>query len=90
MEAYLPLIFSAVGGVILGPLVSKVFKGGTAGGVIGGIIGGIGAHFGLDAAGVSSSLLGNSALMVYVQNFLEGGLGGGVLGSLLGLLLRSR
>ena len=47
MENIIPLILSAIGGLVIGPLVSRLTGGGGTGGLIGGIIGGIGAHYGL-------------------------------------------
>ena len=49
MEQYLPLILSAIGGTVLGPVISKLTGGSGTGGIIGGILGGIAAHYGLDA-----------------------------------------
>lgn len=89
MEQYIPLIVSALGGTVLGPVLSKVLGGSGTMGVVGGILGGIAAHYGADAAG-TGQMLGDSALMVHLQNFLEGGVGGGVLGALAGGLLKKR
>lgn len=89
MEQYIPLIVSALGGTVLGPVLSKVLGGSGTMGVVGGILGGIAAHYGADAAG-AGQMLGDSALMVHLQNFLEGGVGGGVLGALAGGLLKKR
>ena len=86
MEQYLPLILSAVGGTVLGPVVSKALGGGGTQGLIGGILGGVGAHFGADAAGIGG-LLGDSALMGHIQSLLEGGVGGGLLGLIAGKVL---
>ena len=52
MEDIVPLILSAIGGLVVGPLVSRLTGGGGTGGLIGGIVGGIGAHYGLDAANI--------------------------------------
>lgn len=89
MEHYIPLIISALGGAVLGPLLSRLLGGNGALGVIGGILGGVGAHYGADAAAVGN-WLGTSATMVHVQNFLEGGIGGGALGLLVGVFLKRR
>lgn len=87
MEQYIPLIVSALGGTVLGPLVAR-FAGGTGvGGVLGGIVGGVAAHYGADAAGIGP-LLGDTALMAHVQSFLEGGIGGGVLAALASLVMK--
>ncbi len=59
MESLIPIIVSAAGGGILGPIVSKVLGGGGTQGLIGGLLGGVGAHFGADAAGVGQMLGGN-------------------------------
>ncbi len=40
MEQYIPLIVSALGGVILGPLVARLTGGCGTGGMLGGIVGG--------------------------------------------------
>jgi len=93
MEQYLPLILSAVGGTVLGPIFSKLTGGSGTGGVIGGILGGIGAHYGLDAANVQ--VLGDAAAgattpMNLLNSLLEGGVGGGVVGVIVGLLMKSR
>jgi hypothetical protein len=87
MEAYIPLIVSALGGTILGPILAKLLGGSGTMGVFGGILGGIGAHYGADAASVGH-MLGSSPVMVHLQDFLEGGIGGGILGMLGGALLR--
>jgi len=87
MEQYIPLIVSALGGTILGPIVARLVGGSGVGGVVGGIIGGVAAHYGADAAGVGA-LLGESALMGHVQNFLEGGIGGAVLAAIAGFVTR--
>jgi len=89
MEAYLPLILSAVGGIVLGPSVSKILGGSGTGGILGGIVGGIAAHYGADAAGISN-LLGDAGIMAMLGNVLEGGVGGGILGAVLGLVMKSR
>lgn len=89
MEQYIPLIVSALGGTILGPVLSKLLGGSGTMGVIGGILGGVAAHYGTDAASMGQ-LLGSSPMMVHLQNFLEGGIGGGILGLLAGALLKKR
>lgn len=89
MEHYIPLIVSALGAVILGPVLSKLLGGSGAMGLIGGILGGIGAHYGADAAGVGQ-MLGSSPMMIHIQNFLEGGIGGAILGLLAGAVSRAR
>ena len=40
MEAYIPLIVSALGGTILGPILAKLLSGSGMMGVFGGILGG--------------------------------------------------
>lgn len=87
MEAYIPLIVSALGGTVLGPIVARLMGGSGTGGVVGGILGGVAAHFGADAAGLGP-LLGDSALMAHIQNFLEGGIGGGILAAIAGLVMK--
>ncbi len=87
MEAYIPLIVSALGGTVLGPIVARLMGGSGTGGVIGGILGGVAAHFGADAAGLGP-LLGDSAMMGHIQNFLEGGIGGGILAAIAGLVMK--
>lgn len=93
MENLLPLILSAVGGVILGPVLTKLAGGGATGGLVGGIIGGLAAHFGLDAANIQ--VLGDAsasatAPMNIVNSLLEGGVGGGVLGIVAGMLTKPK
>ncbi|MGH1421312.1 MAG: hypothetical protein ACRBEQ_05805 [Hyphomonas sp.] len=93
MEAFLPIILSAVGGTVLGPIISKVLGGSTTGGLLGGVIGGVGAHFGLDAASIEPLLgAGTSATnpMNMLNSFLEGGAGGGVLGLVSGFLMKGK
>lgn len=89
MDAYIPLIVSALGGMVLGPVVARLLGGGGMVGVVGGVLGGVAAHYGAEAAGVGP-LLGSSPLMVHLQNFIEGGIGGGVFGLLAGLVLKKR
>lgn len=89
MEQYIPLIISALGGTVLGPVLSKLLGGSGTMGVVGGILGGIAAHYGADAAGMGQ-VLGASPMMVHLQNFLEGGAGGGILGLLAGAVIRKR
>ncbi len=93
MENLLPLILSAVGGVVLGPILTKVTGGGTTGGLLGGIIGGLAAHFGLDAAGIQvlgDAAASSTAPMNIINSLLEGGVGGGVLGIVAGMLMKSK
>jgi hypothetical protein len=87
MEQYIPLIISALGGVVIGPLVARLSGGSGAGGVLGGIVGGVAAHFGADAVGLGR-LLGDTALMMHIQNFLEGGIGGGILAAIAGAVMK--
>jgi hypothetical protein len=87
MEQYIPLIISALGGVVIGPLVARLSGGSGTGGVLGGIVGGVAAHFGADAAGLGP-LLGDTALMMHIQNFLEGGIGGGILAAIAGAVMK--
>lgn len=89
MEPYIPLIVSALGGAVLGPIIARLLGGSGAMGVVGGILGGIGAHYGAEAAGVGL-LFGASPMMVHLQNFVEGGIGGGILGLLAGIVLKKR
>ncbi|MCA8901342.1 MAG: hypothetical protein KDA53_08825 [Hyphomonas sp.] len=93
MDDFLPQILAAVGGVILGPILTKVMGGSRTGGLLGGIVGGLAAHYGLDAADIH--VLGNSAagatdVMNIVNSLLEGGVGGGVLGLIGGMLMKKR
>ena len=91
MEPYIPLILNAVGGLVIGPIVSKALggKGGT--GAIAGIIGGLAGGYGMNAADIGfQSLLGNEALMGHLSSFLNGGVGGGVIGGILGLVTKGR
>ena len=87
MEPYIPLIISALGGTVLGPIVSRLMGGSGVGGVLGGILGGVAAHFGADAAGLGP-LLGDTAMMAHIQNFLEGGIGGGILAAVAGAVMK--
>ncbi|MCR9078342.1 MAG: hypothetical protein NXH78_04510 [Hyphomonadaceae bacterium] len=91
MEQYIPLILNAVGGLVIGPIVSKALggKGGT--GAIAGIIGGLAGGYGMNAADIGfQSLLGNEALMGHLSSFLNGGVGGGIIGGILGLVTKGR
>ena len=93
MEQYLPLILSAVGGTVLGPIIAKLTGGSGTGGIVGGIIGGLGAHFGLDAAGVQvlgDVAAGATSPMNIINSLLEGGVGGGVLGVIAGMVMKSK
>ena len=89
MEQYIPLIVSALGGTVLGPIVARFLGGSGMMGVAGGILGGVGAHYGAEAAGVGL-LFGSSPMMIHLQNFLEGGVGGAILGLLAGAVLKKR
>ena len=91
MEPYIPLILNAVGGLVIGPIVSKALggKGGT--GAIAGIVGGLAGGYGMNAADIGfQALLGNEALMGHLSSFLNGGVGGGIIGGLLGLITKGR
>ncbi len=91
MEQYIPLILNAVGGLVIGPIVSKALggKGGT--GAIAGIIGGLAGGYGMNAADIGfQSLLGNEAIMGHLSSFLNGGVGGGVIGGILGLVTKAK
>ena len=91
MEQYIPLILNAVGGLVIGPIVSKALggKGGT--GAIAGIIGGLAGGYGMNAADIGfQSLLGNEALMGHLSIFLNGGVGCGIIGCILGLVTKWR
>ena len=89
MEQYIPLIVSALGGIILGPIITRLLGGSTTVGILGGVLGGVGAHYGADAAGIGP-LLGSEPALVHLQNFLEGAAGGGLLGVVAGILLKKR
>lgn len=91
MEQFIPLILNGVGGLVLGPVVSKALggKGGT--GAVAGIIGGLAGGYGMNAADIGfQSLLGSEALMGLISSFLNGGVGGGLIGGLLGVLTRAK
>ena len=91
MEQYIPLILNAVGGLVIGPIVSKALggKGGT--GAIAGIIGGVAGGYGMNAADIGfQSLLGNEAIMGHLSSFLNGGVGGGIIGGILGLVTKAK
>jgi hypothetical protein len=93
MEQYLPLILSAVGGTVLGPIIAKLTGGSGTGGIVGGIIGGLGAHIGLDAAGIQvlgDAAAGATSPMNIVNSLLEGGVGGGVLGVIAGMVMKNK
>ncbi|MEQ9435150.1 hypothetical protein [Hyphomonas sp.] len=93
MEQYLPLILSAIGGTVLGPVISKLTGGSGTGGIIGGILGGIAAHYGLDAANVQvlgDAAAGATSPMNIINSLLEGGVGGGVVGLIAGMLMKSK
>ncbi|MDP1555591.1 MAG: hypothetical protein Q8L84_09040 [Hyphomonas sp.] len=87
MEEYIPLIVSALGGVVFGPIVARLAGGSGVGAVVGGLLGGVAAHYGANAAGLGP-LLGESALMMHIQNFLEGGIGGGVLAAIASMVMK--
>lgn len=89
MEAFIPLIVSALGGAVAGPVLSRLLGGSGAMGLIGGILGGVGAHFGADAAG-AGQILGSTPTLIHLQNFLEGGIGGGILGLIAGAVSKAR
>ncbi|MBR9834468.1 MAG: hypothetical protein GYB42_04625 [Alphaproteobacteria bacterium] len=88
MEQYIPYVMNGIGGLVLGPIISKLLggKGGT--GALAGIVGGLAGGYGMDAAGLS--LLGGDNLMAHLNELLQGGIGGGILGGILGLVTRSR
>ena len=93
MESILPLILSAVGGLVIGPLISRLTGGGGTGGLLGGIVGGIAAHFGLDAASIQvlgDAAAGATSPMNILNSLLEGGVGGGLVGVLAGLLMKPK
>ena len=93
MEQYLPLILSAVSGIVMGPVTSKLTGGSGVGGILGGLLGGIGTYYGLEAAnlhlfGVPAQ--GPTALKNILVYVLEGGVGGGVFGVIGGMLLKRK
>ncbi|MEX1249651.1 MAG: hypothetical protein WEA77_00445 [Hyphomonas sp.] len=57
------------------------------GGVLGGILGGVAAHLGANAAG-PGPMLGDTAMMAHIRNFLEGGIGGGTLAAIAGAVMK--
>ena len=91
-SSFLPLIITAVGGIILGPGLSRLLGGSSVGGIVGGVLGALAAHYGLDAADIQ--VLGNgddpASTMNVINAFLEGGAGGGVMGIILGALMKRR
>ncbi|KCZ54835.1 hypothetical protein HY29_12990 [Hyphomonas beringensis] len=93
MEDFIAAILSAAGGVVLGPILTRLAGASATGGLLGGIIGGLAAHYGLDAANIQ--VLGDGADSVLapinvINNLLEGALGGGILGLLGGVLMRPK
>ena len=84
MEEYLPYILNAVGGGVLGPIISRLLNGQMSVGALGGVIGGLAAGFGADTAGMAS-VIGNEGMMEMLQDLVEGVVGGGALGSLAGI-----
>ena len=91
MEQYIPLILNAVGGLVLGPMVSKMLGGKGATGAIAGIIGGVAGGYGMNAADIGfQSLLGNEAIMGHLSSALNGGVGGGIIGGILGLVTKAK
>ncbi len=88
MEALLPYLMNGLGGVIVGPILSKLLGGKGATGALAGVIGGLAGGAGMDAAGLQ--LLGGSQLMNLLGDFLQGGVGGGVIGGVLGLLMKRK
>ena len=90
MDQFIPLVISALGGTMIGPILTRLMGGGGTGGVLGGLLGGVAAHFGAAQLGLGDALLGATPLMAHLQNFLEGGIGGGVLGLALGLVMKPK
>ena len=88
MEEYLPYVMNGVGGIIVGPIISKLLGGKGSTGALAGIVGGLLGGAGMDAAGVS--ILGGSQLMNLLGEFLEGGVGGGLIGGVLGLITKRK
>ncbi|KDA04015.1 hypothetical protein [Hyphomonas oceanitis] len=93
MEQYLPLILSAVSGLVMGPLASKLTGGSSIGGIIGGLLGGVGTYYGLEAANVhlfGVPAQGPTALKNILNYVMEGGVGGGVVGVIVGMLVKHK
>lgn len=91
INALLPYVLNGAGGVIVGPIISKLLggKGGT--GAIAGIIGGLAGGYGMNAADLGfQSLLGNEAIMGHLSSFLNGGVGGGIIGGILAFINRAK
>lgn len=98
MEAYLPLILQALGGVVGGNVVAGLTRGG--GGVLGrtlaGIVGGLAAGQGL--ANVEQAQPALDAVYALLQgpngqhlgDLIVGASGGGILGLITGMLVRPR
>ncbi len=93
MQDLFPMFLNAVGGVLLGPILSKLFGGkrgiGTFLAVIGGVLGGVGAgkltqEVGFDLA----SFMGGGDMMRMLANVIEGGVGGGLVGLIASRLSR--
>jgi hypothetical protein len=98
MDAYLPYIIQALGGLVAGNIVGGLVRGG--GGVLGrsiiGAIGGVAAGYGLpmvpQTAGALEAVYGlmEGPNGIHLGNLIVGAAGGGVLGLVGGLLLRPR
>ena len=98
MDAYLPYIIQALGGLVAGNIVGGLVRGGggVAGRSIIGAIGGLLAGFGLpqipQAAGALEAVYGltEGPNGIHLGNLIVGAAGGGVLGLVAGLILRPR
>lgn len=96
VQANPAMVLNGVGGGVLGPMVSKLLRGGTGTGFLGGILGGIGAGYGADMTGLNEvvannlEMIKNVDIVSYLQNLVEGAVGGGGIGGILGALLKRR
>lgn len=98
MDAYLPLILQALGGVVGGNIVAGLTRGGggvwgrTLAGLLGGLAAGQGAVYVEQAqpvvAAVSGLIEGPNGQ--HLGNLIVGAMGGGVLGLIAGLVVRPR
>ena len=91
INSLLPYIMNGAGGLVIGPIVSKLLggKGGT--GALAGIVGGLAGGYGMGAVGMGfQSLLGAEGLMAHLSSFLNGGVGGGIIGGILAFVNRAK
>lgn len=98
MEAYLPLILQALGGVVGGNVIAGLTRGGGGvwGRTLAGVIGGLAAGQGLPQVEQAQPLLEAVYSLLqapngqHLGNLIVGASGGGLLGLVTGMLVRPR